>query len=536
MKKIRKVISVLMCTAMLLSLMSISFSVFAANADYDVWVNGEKFDAEKLVIKCGEGTASYDAETKTLYLDNAEITQGYEYQPYYVSAIYSELDNLNICLKGYNSINLENNHDCDGIDCAPGCNVTIFSDVELIENEYGSFPEYGMLDITGGYYGTYIGSYEAEGGNLTVKDCYLWVWNTTAAGIWVNHDITIENSMVNVVRSKQAGYNGIVSNIDGTVTITGSMVDVINNASAFLLGNGDSTKHKIIIDSGSTVQAHSKNGYGFEFVPDSETEEVKGEIQLLEGVIASQCAEGTACTNIKADKITTAPDKELGYVLGDLTSDENTVVQTVQPYADFPDVKEGAWYFDSVKYNAQRGYVTGYQNGNFGPSDNIKRQDFAIILARFSGVDLSEFDTGEATAFSDVAPNAYYAPAVRWAYENEIIMGYQNGKFGVGDNITREQICTIFFRSFEDDSGEGAEADGRAPEEILAPYTTDSSKVSPWAKQGVAWCVENGIVSGKNATTLAPLANCSRAEAAAIFMNAQRFEAQFVFEITDFEE
>ncbi|MBQ5994459.1 MAG: S-layer homology domain-containing protein [Clostridia bacterium] len=533
MKKTKKFLSVLLCTVMLMCVLSAGFTSYAKPLTYKVWVNGEQFDEFTLEIACGEGKASFDPETSTLYLEEAEITKGYEYLPEYVSAIYSELDNLNICLKGYNTIKLEGITDCDGIDCAPGCDITLYSVPEEVVEDGESISNLGMLDIVGGYYGTYIGGWEKEGGNLTVRDCYLWVWETAAAGIWVNHNISIENAMVNVIRTKQEGYNGIVSNVGGTISVSKGMVDVINNSSAFLLGNGDSSSHKLAVDAESSVQAHSLKGYAIEFVPDSETGAVNGEIQLLNGNIAAQCGEGKLCTNIPADKITTATDKEILNIVGGLDTEEKTLAMTVDPFRPFPDVKESAWYYGPVKYNAQRGLITGYQNGKFGPSDNIKRQDFAVILARFNDVNLEEYDTGEPTEFSDVAPNAYYAPAVRWAYENEIIMGYQNGKFGVGDNITREQICTILYRFFVNSLGfDGPDTDGREPDEILAPYA-DRGRISSWAYEGVAWCVEHGLMSGKNASTLAPTANCARAEAATLFMNAEKYQAQYIFMIVD---
>ena len=112
-------------------------------------------------------------------------------------------------------------------------------------------------------------------------------------------------------------------------------------------------------------------------------------------------------------------------------------------------------------------------------------------------------------------------------------MGYQNGKFGVGDNITREQICTILYGFFVNSLGfDGPDTDGREPDEILAPYA-DRGRISSWAYEGVAWCVEHGLMSGKNASTLAPTANCARAEAATLFMNAEKYQAQYIFMYAD---
>ena len=100
------------------------------------------------------------------------------------------------------------------------------------------------------------------------------------------------------------------------------------------------------------------------------------------------------------------------------------------------------WYAESVRYVTQKGYMSGYSNGQFGPNDNLKRQDFVLILARIAGADLSKYEN-KATKFSDVKKGSYYYSAVNWATEKKIIGGYANGKFGVNDPITREQICVI---------------------------------------------------------------------------------------------
>ncbi|MCI6387891.1 MAG: leucine-rich repeat protein, partial [Ruminococcus sp.] len=114
-------------------------------------------------------------------------------------------------------------------------------------------------------------------------------------------------------------------------------------------------------------------------------------------------------------------------------------------YRLFPDVPYGVWYTDAVKYNLERGYITGYSNGTFGPANNIQRQDFALILARIAGADLSAYE-GQNGGFSDVPSNAYYSAAVAWAKDRGIVTGYSADNFGVGTYISREQICLILSR------------------------------------------------------------------------------------------
>ncbi len=178
------------------------------------------------------------------------------------------------------------------------------------------------------------------------------------------------------------------------------------------------------------------------------------------------------------------------------------------PTMSFPDVRSGDWYSDAVKYNFERGYITGYSNGTFGPSNNIQRQDFVLILARIAGADLSAYE-GQNGGFSDVPTNAYYSAAVAWAKDKGIVTGYSADNFGVGTYITREQISLILCRYL------GGEASGDV-DTILNAYS-DGGNTSPWAKAGVAWAVENGIIG--NSDYLNPNGNAGRAEVAQIIYN-----------------
>lgn len=182
----------------------------------------------------------------------------------------------------------------------------------------------------------------------------------------------------------------------------------------------------------------------------------------------------------------------------------------------FPDVKKGDWFEDAVQYNAQKGFITGYQNGRFGPNDSLKRQDFVVMIARIKNANVSGYTS---CPLPDVNINAYYGKSVAWAVDAGIISGYQNGKFGVGDNITREQIAVILYRFM-------GQPNVDSPEKILASYP-DSKRVSSFATVAMAWAIKNGIISGKSGGNLAPVATASRAEIASIIM---RMDIQGMFD------
>ena len=178
------------------------------------------------------------------------------------------------------------------------------------------------------------------------------------------------------------------------------------------------------------------------------------------------------------------------------------------PSKFFPDVIRGDWYYNAVNFNVKKGYVTGYQNGTFGPSNNIQRQDFVLILARIAGADLSAYE-GQNGGFSDVQTGSYYASAVAWAKDTGVANGFSADNFGVGTFISREQICIMLCRYLNGSASGNADT-------ILNAYP-DGGNTSPWAKAGVAWAVENGIIG--NSDYLNPNGNAGRAEVAQIIYN-----------------
>ena len=102
----KKLLAIFICLVMVAGLLP---TVAFAAENYNLYVNGEQFTSEKLSIACGEGTASYDPNTKTLTLNNAAITNGgkNDESPKYGIRVVGDTD-LTIKLSGTNSITLDN--------------------------------------------------------------------------------------------------------------------------------------------------------------------------------------------------------------------------------------------------------------------------------------------------------------------------------------------------------------------------------------------------------------------------------------------
>ena len=182
----------------------------------------------------------------------------------------------------------------------------------------------------------------------------------------------------------------------------------------------------------------------------------------------------------------------------------------------FPDTANNAWYSAPVTYVVGSNLMKGYQNGKFGISDGIQRQDFLVMLSRFDGVDLSQYEYD--CAMPDVGRESYYEAAVNWGVQNGITTGYANGKFGVGDMITREQIVTFLYR-YAAYKGLNRDVSELSKINIEAQYY-DFGKVSDFAEEAVYWAITYGVIGGKeNNTAVVPQGNAQRCEIAQIMYN-----------------
>ena len=178
----------------------------------------------------------------------------------------------------------------------------------------------------------------------------------------------------------------------------------------------------------------------------------------------------------------------------------------------YPDVASDSWYAEGVRYCTERGLLIGTDKRYFEPDATLTREQFVLILARYSNYKSYSY---QISMFDDVSVNSWYGPAVIWAYDNGYIMGVGNGdNFGVGRPISREELAVIFLRFAV---SKGINTTGRGD---LSTFT-DGDKVSSWAKDAVEWTIHTRLLGSTSSTEmiLAPRMSVTRAQAAKIFMN-----------------
>ncbi|MCO7118985.1 S-layer homology domain-containing protein [Oscillibacter valericigenes] len=110
---------------------------------------------------------------------------------------------------------------------------------------------------------------------------------------------------------------------------------------------------------------------------------------------------------------------------------------------DLADVSGDAYYAEAVRWALSQGITTGTADGRFSPNAPCTRAQSVTFLFR-----ASKASADGAPAFSDVAADAYYAEAVKWATDNGITNGTTSSTFSPGSGCTRAQIVTFLWRLY----------------------------------------------------------------------------------------
>lgn len=180
-----------------------------------------------------------------------------------------------------------------------------------------------------------------------------------------------------------------------------------------------------------------------------------------------------------------------------------TMIPSAFAANSFTDVRSTDWFSDAVSYVQERGLMSGTSATHFSPNEPTTRAMLVTILYRAAG----QPETTGQSSFVDVLTRDYFANAVAWASENNIVTGYSRTRFGSNDPVSREQIATLLWRY------------AGSPSAGSAQNFADRNQISDYAADAVNWARANGIVNGRPGNRFDPKANATRAEVATILRN-----------------
>ena len=165
------------------------------------------------------------------------------------------------------------------------------------------------------------------------------------------------------------------------------------------------------------------------------------------------------------------------------------------PVQIFKDVPVDAYYYEAVKWAAEKGITGGVGNGLFAPNQPCTRGQIVTFLWRAAGSPAPK----NMSSFADVPADAFYAKAVAWAVENGITGGTGDGKFSPDATCTRAQAVTFLYRAAGSPKVSGSAEFGDV---ATNAYYADA----------VAWAAKNGITGGIGGGLFGSDNDCTRAQ------------------------
>ena len=163
----------------------------------------------------------------------------------------------------------------------------------------------------------------------------------------------------------------------------------------------------------------------------------------------------------------------------------------------------GHWAREYIIDLKNKNIVTGDENGNFNPNNQITRAEFIAIVTRALGMGNPEYQG----TFADVSHANWYAKPVQAALSGGLIS--QDEQFRPNAPITRQEMAKII-----------AEAK-KLSEKIESPEShtdkySDKDSIAQWARGYVGLITASGLMSGREDGGFYPNDNSTRAEAATV--------------------
>ena len=205
--------------------------------------------------------------------------------------------------------------------------------------------------------------------------------------------------------------------------------------------------------------------------------------------------------------LTKKSDTEYTFVMpaGKVEITPSFVKQAEEPSRVFVDVKTGDYFYDAVLWAVEKGITNGTSAETFSPEDPCTRAQIVTFLWRAAGSPVVNY----AMDLSDVAGDAYYAEAVRWALSEGITTGTSADQFSPDATCTREQAVTFLYRA----AGSPAVSGESAFEDVGA---------DAYYARAVAWAAQNGVTNGISQALFGTGSDCTRAQIVTFLYRAQQ--------------
>ncbi|WP_214484484.1 S-layer homology domain-containing protein [Bacillus sp. SM2101] len=123
------------------------------------------------------------------------------------------------------------------------------------------------------------------------------------------------------------------------------------------------------------------------------------------------------------------------------------VMNTTASYAQqsmFNDVSKDHWAIEEIEFLSSLDVIKGYNDGNFGPEDKIKRAQAAIMVVRALKLDI---DNRPDPGFKDLDNNHYAYKEIATVVDEEIFP--KTDYFKPNEELTRGDMAKLLVKSYD---------------------------------------------------------------------------------------
>jgi hypothetical protein len=208
----------------------------------------------------------------------------------------------------------------------------------------------------------------------------------------------------------------------------------------------------------------------------------------------------------------------------------------------------------AILWSADRGYVSGYGDGTFGPEGIVTKAAAAVLLARLTGLGAYS----GSSSISDVPSDSWFYSAVMQLYDLEVLTVNSEGKFNPNaiisgaellnwlvimkdkslsvntpsESVLLKEADKLGILDYTDINDGTIELKRKNLAELMAGFGYDRkvdlseyvsnsvfedlSSLPEITKNAILWCADKGIVRGYTTETFLPEGDITKAEAAVV--------------------
>jgi hypothetical protein len=129
-----------------------------------------------------------------------------------------------------------------------------------------------------------------------------------------------------------------------------------------------------------------------------------------------------------------------------LTVDERIITAgTADVFQSFSDVSPTYWAYEEIQRAYDEQFINGFSDGTFRPNQHLKRRHALMMISRLFDWPLVHVNS----PFIDTPLELSGSLSIYSAYDQQVIKGYENGRFYPENLLTRAQMAVILARALK---------------------------------------------------------------------------------------